>query len=78
MSQSSKNKNSATTTTSTVSNAFANEMEDELDQIYHNFISRGTFELPLSSKLFNHFYNSLSSFVLFSSEIRRKKGSSTQ
>lgn len=26
-------------------------MEDELDQIYNNFISRGTFELPLSSKL---------------------------
>ena len=32
------------------SNAFAHEMEDELDQIYHNFISRGTFELPISSK----------------------------
>ncbi len=76
MSQSSKNKNSATTT-STVSNAFANEMEDELDQIYHSFISCGTFKLPLSSKLFNHFYNSLSSF-LSSSKIRRKKGSSTQ
>jgi hypothetical protein len=73
MSQSSKNKNSSTT--STVSNAFANEMEDELDQIYHNFISRGTFELPLSSKLFNHFYNPLS--FLSSSKIRRKQASST-
>ena len=35
---------------STTSTAFENEMEDELDQIYHNFISKGTFELPLSSK----------------------------
>jgi len=53
MSEPSKNKNSLST--SAVSNAFANEMEDELDQIYHNFISRGTFELPISSKFFNHF-----------------------
>jgi hypothetical protein len=44
----SKNK----TSTSTVSNTFANEMEDELDQIYHNFISRGTFELPISSTFY--------------------------
>jgi hypothetical protein len=44
----SKNENSK----SKVSNAFANEMEDELDQIYHNFITRGTFELPISSKFY--------------------------
>ena len=42
--------------TSTASNTFANEMEDELDQIYHNFISRGTFELPISSKLYIFFF----------------------
>lgn len=48
LSEPTKKKNSSST--STVSNAFANEMEDELDQIYHNFISRGTFELPISSK----------------------------
>jgi len=53
MSEPSKTKNSSST--SAVSNAFANEMEDELDQIYHNFISRGTFELPISSKFFNLF-----------------------
>ncbi len=57
MSQPNKNKNSSST--STVSNAFANEMEDELDQIYHNFISRGTFQLPISSKF------STVSFLLF-------------
>jgi hypothetical protein len=75
MSQSNKTKNCATT--STVSNAFENEMEDELDQIYHNFITRGTFELPLSSKFSNHLDNPLPCF-LFSSEIRRKKESSNQ
>ena len=48
MSQPNKTKTSSSTITT--SNAFANEMEDELDQIYHNFIARGTFELPLSSK----------------------------
>ncbi|UJR23825.1 hypothetical protein I4U23_026801 [Adineta vaga] len=36
--------------TSTSSNTFANEMENELDQIYHNFITRGTFELPISTQ----------------------------
>lgn len=50
MSQPSQNKKSSST--SAASNAFANEMEDELDQIYNNFISRGTFELPISSELF--------------------------
>jgi len=45
-----KTTNSAATKTSTTADAFANEMEDELDQIYHNFIARGTFELPISSK----------------------------
>ena len=42
--QETKNKNSSST--------LANEMENELDQIYHNFISRGAFELPISSKTF--------------------------
>jgi hypothetical protein len=60
MSQSNKNKSS----TSTVSNAFANEMEDELDQIYQNFISRGTFELPISSKL-SMLYFSITLFPIF-------------
>ncbi|CAF0979542.1 unnamed protein product [Adineta steineri] len=44
--QSNQNRKSISTT----SNTFANEMEDELDQIYHNFISRGTFELPISTQ----------------------------
>ncbi|CAF0973387.1 unnamed protein product [Rotaria sp. Silwood1] len=48
MSHGTKNKNSLST--STTSNAFANEMEDELDQIYHNFISRGSFDLPISTQ----------------------------
>ncbi|CAF3563123.1 unnamed protein product [Rotaria sordida] len=48
MSQETKNKTSSST--STTANAFANEMEDELDQIYHNFISRGTFDLPISTQ----------------------------
>ena len=36
--------------TSTGTTAFAHEMDDELDQIYQNFLSRGTFQLPLASK----------------------------
>lgn len=48
MSQTAQNKDSFSK--SNVSNAFANEMEDELDQIYQNFISHGTFELPIASK----------------------------
>ena len=47
-----KTMNKNKTSTSAVSNTFANEMEDELDQIYHNFISRGTFELPISSTFY--------------------------
>ena len=42
----------SSSTSMTSANTFANEMEDELDQIYHNFISRGTFELPISSTYF--------------------------
>jgi hypothetical protein len=61
MSQSSKTKHPSSA--STVSNAFANEMEDELDQIYHNFISRGTFELPISSEFF--FRINISFFLCF-------------
>lgn len=49
MSQASGKK--TTSTTSAASNAFVNEMEDELDQIYQNFITRGTFELPISSRI---------------------------
>jgi hypothetical protein len=62
MSQSSKTKHPSSA--STVSNAFANEMEDELDQIYHNFISRGTFELPISSEfVFSYKYIIFSLFL---------------
>ncbi|CAF3347811.1 unnamed protein product [Rotaria socialis] len=48
MSQGANKKDSSST--STTSNTFANEMEDELDQIYQNFIKRGTFELPISTQ----------------------------
>jgi len=74
MSQPNKNKNSSST--STVSNAFANEMEDELDQIYHNFISRGTFQLPISSKFSMVSFLLFVSSFFFSTENTRKKESS--
>lgn len=47
MSQSTTSKGRSSTKQS---DTFEKEMEDELDQIYHNFISRGTFELPITSK----------------------------
>lgn len=68
LSESNKNKNKNSSTISSASNAFENEMEDELDQIYHNFISRGTFELPISSEYFLslNFYYYYYSFLFFS------------
>jgi len=71
MSQSSKNKSSSST--ATVSNAFKNEMEDELDQIYHNFISRGTFELPISSKFSNLFIFIICTFSFLAQKTQEKK-----
>lgn len=63
MSQANSKKPSSTV--SAASNAFADEMEDELDQIYHNFISRGTFELPISSKIEHFSFNPSSFFWIF-------------
>jgi len=39
---------SGKTSTTKASSAFVNEMEDELDTVYHTFLARGTFELPIS------------------------------
>ena len=54
-------------------NTFANEMEDELDQIYHNFISRGTFELPISSECSCLSLSSLSRSALAQKSVSEKK-----